>query len=144
MDNKDNKNIFTFSFVLLSVLGLLIGFAFQNFNIQCLCFNPFGFYQYLPDKISKFDFIVNKLARYIINNLSFLILIKYLINDNIFLRNIVLIQLLILLIILPIYFYLAFSEVTILNMMYQKLNAVIINPVVIFILSASFYIKSKI
>jgi hypothetical protein len=137
-----NNSIRLVSF-LLSLIGFTVAFLFQNFDIISLSYNRNGFYEFSPNVHSEFNFVINKLWRYILNNISSLITIHLLFKDDRFSRAIAFIQLLILIVFFPLFCYFAFSDFMILKQLYQKLNIVLINPIVPFILGVSYYFKSR-
>lgn len=132
-----------FFFALLAIFGLVVAFLCQNFDITLLSINNYGFYEFNPNKHNEFNFVTNKLWRYILNNVSSLVLIHILFQDNRFSKAVALIQLLILIVLFPLFCYLAFSDLTILKHVYQKLNIILLNPVIPFILGVSNYFKYK-
>ena len=130
-------------FVLIGIVGLAAAFLFQNFDVLCLCFNQSGYYEFNSSNHNEINFAVNKLLRYLINTLSAVIIINILFQDIKFSKVVTLIQTLILIIFFPFYFYFAFSDIILLTQLYQKLNIILLNPIVPFILCVSYYFKSR-
>jgi hypothetical protein len=128
---------------LLAILGLAAAFLFQNFDLLCVCVSSNGFYEFKSINHNEVNFIINKLLRYIINNLSAALLIFILFQDSKFSKSVTLIQTLVLIIFFPLYFYFAFSNVLLLTQLYQKLNIILLNPIIPFILGISYYFKRR-
>ena len=128
---------------LLAILGLAAAFLFQNFDLLCVCVRSNGFYEFKSSNHNEVNFIINKLLRYIINNLSAALLIFILFQDSKFSKAVTLIQTLVLIIFFPFFFYFAFSDVILLKQLYQKLNIILLNPIIPFILGISYYFKRR-
>lgn len=136
-------NSFRLLLGLLAFIGLASAFLFQNFDVLCFCNNPNGFFEFNQNNQNELNFTVNKLLRYIVNNVSAALIIHILFLDNKFSKAVVLIQSLILVIFFPLFFYFAFSHITILTQLYQKLNIILLNPIVPFVLGVSYYFKYR-
>ena len=129
--------------LLLATLGLAVAFLFQNFDVLCFCNNPNGFYEFNHSNHNEVNFAINKLLRYILNNVSAALIIHIVFMDIKFSKAVILIQTLVLIIFFPLFFYFAFADITILKQLYQKLNIILLNPIVPFILGVSYYFKSR-
>ncbi len=137
------NNSLRFSLGTLASIGLAVAFLFQNFDVLCFCINLNGFYEFNHSHHNEVNFAINKLLRYIINNVSAVIIIHMLFLDIKFSKAVILIQTLVLIIFFPFYFYFAFSEPIILRQLYQKLNIILLNPIVPFVLGVSYFFKSQ-
>ena len=138
-----HSNIKRLLFILFGIIGLAIAFLFQNFDVLCYCINQNGFYDFNSSNHNELNFAINKLLRYLINTLSAVVILHILFQNIKFSKTIILIQTLILIIFFPFYFYFAFSNFLLLTQLYQKLNIILLNPIVPFILGISYYYKSK-
>ena len=130
-------------FVLIGIVGLAAAFLFQNFDVFCLCFNQNGFYYFNSNNHNEVNFAINKLLRYITSTFSSVLIINSVFKDNKFSKSVTLIQTLVLIIFFPLYFYFAFSNVLLLTQLYQKLNIILLNPIIPFILGISYYFKRR-
>jgi hypothetical protein len=140
MPYNNSRKLF---FILFGIVGLATAFLFQNFDVFCLCFNQCGFYDFNSNNHNEVNFVVNKLLRYITGTLSSVLIINSVFQDSKFSKSVTLIQILILIIFFPLYFYFAFSDILLLTQLYQKLNIILINPIVPFILGISYYFKRR-
>jgi hypothetical protein len=129
--------------LLIATLGLAAAFLFQNFDVLCFCDNPNGFYEFNHSDHNEVNFAINKLLRYILNNVSAALIIHIVFMDIKFSKAVILIQTLVLIIFFPLYFYFAFSNVLLLTQLYQKLNIILLNPIIPFILGISYYFKRR-
>jgi len=139
----DNNYSTKLLIVLIGIVGLATAFLFQNFDVLCLCFNQSGFYDFNSNNHNEVNFALNKLLRYLLNTLSSVAIIHAVFKDSKFSKSVTLIQILILIIFFPLYFYFAFSNILLLTQLYQKLNIILLNPIVPFILGISYYFKRR-
>lgn len=137
------NNSFRLVFLILALLGLAAAFLFQNFDVLCFCNNPNGFYEFNRSNHNEINFAINKLLRYIVNNISAALIIHLFFGDTKFSKAVIVIQTLVLIIAFPFFFYFAFSDVILLTQLYQKLNIILLNPIIPFILGVSYYFKSR-
>lgn len=130
-------------FVLIGIVGLATAFLFQNFDVLCLCFNQSGFYDFNSNYHNEVNFALNKLLRYLLNSLSSVAIIYAVFKDSKFSKAVTFIQSLVLITFFPFFLYFAFSDVLLLKQLYQKLNIILLNPILPFILGVSYYFKSR-
>ena len=131
------------SFGLVAVLLLVLMYMLQRTNYCLVLFSTLG----LDQPADNTQFIFNKTFRFIINDLSVILLI-YVLFENIQLIKIAFaIQIFGLLIILPLYFYfkLTFegtSEIS--SPLLSFVHRIIVNPILMLLLIPAFYYQSTI
>ena len=137
--NKRQK--ITYGLIAISMLVLM--YMLQRMNYCTIIYNAIGFQTPSPN----FQFIFNRTLRFIINDLSVILLI-YVIFENLTLTRVAFfIQLFGLFIILPLYFYFKLtlegpSEIS--SPLLSFIHRIVVNPILMLLLIPAFYYQSTI
>jgi hypothetical protein len=116
--------------LLIVLLCLSATFIFRDFDPLCMRIYGPGFYHPVAGVTPKLNFIVNKSWRFLLNAGAGIYLISWLFGNRPLTLMVLYIQLFILIVFMPLYFYFAFSTSPLLYALYEKLNALLINPVI--------------
>ena len=127
---------------LLSILVLIIMYMLQRTNYCSAIFTSLR----LDQPSNYFQFIFNKTFRYIINDFSVILLIFVLFENIQLIKIAFLIQLIGLLIVLPLYFYLKLrfegtSEIS--SPLLSFIHRVVVNPILMLLLIPAFYYQQQ-
>ncbi len=141
--SKMKNKIIKILAISLAFIGLTFAFVFQNIDVLCMCQNPHGFYHYNPNEKNILSFVLNKILRFFINTFSSIILVFYIFNKPSLTKNSILVQLLLLVLFMPLFLYFSFSSYSVFNNLSLKLNAIIINPVILFLVCIIYYFNNK-
>ena len=135
---------------LMAVLLLILMYMLQRLNYCALLFSAFS----LPDgqagfqlPSDNFQFIFNRTIRYIINDLSVILLIFVLFQNRALTQVAFALQLFGLIVILPIYFYIKLSlegPTEISSPLLSFIHRIVVNPILMLLLIPAFFYQQKI
>ena len=128
---------------LIAVLVLILMYMLQRLNYCAFIFSAINFE--LPSE--NFQFIFNRTLRYLVNDLSVILLIYTLFQNRALTQVAFALQLFGLFIILPIYFYFKLSlegpsEIS--SPLLSFIHRIVVNPILMLLLIPAFYYQQKI
>jgi len=131
------------SYGLMAVLVLVLMYLMQRYNYASALFSLLGLD--LPSE--NFKFIFNRTFRYLINDLSVILLIYVLFENRALTQVAFGLQLFGLLIILPLYFFFKLSlegpsEIS--SPLLSFIHRIVVNPILMLLLIPAFYYQEKI
>ena len=127
---------------LIAVLVLILMYLMQRFNYSVLLFSAFS----LEIPSENTQFIFNRTLRFIINDLSVILLLYALFENKTLIKIAFVLQLFGLLVILPLYFYFKLSlegPTEISSPLLSFIHRIVVNPILMLLLIPAFYYQQK-
>lgn len=135
-------------FIALGMFGLFVVYLFQDY----LDFHSILFKARLPQKLDyatsytdteTFPFVVNKVGRYLFNDLFSISIIYGIFGEKKYARFAMYVMFFGLLVLLPIYLWLYLAQPAGLSSMISHLHRVVMNPVLMMLLIPAFFFQRK-